>query len=98
MMLPFNHLPIPPYPIGPVDCDDQTPKGDLTAVANYLGCDCFWNQGYRGAGVVIAICDEGVDQSNLPVSGGWSPRTATPPRHDDNINKHGSMCAFDPLG
>lgn len=93
---PFTN--IPNYSLGLVDCDDQTPKGNLTTVANYLGCDWFWNQGYRGAGMVIAICDAGVNLSKLPVSGGWSPNGATPPGHDDDIHEHGSMCAFDALG
>jgi len=81
----------------PVDCDPQTPKGDLEAVAKYLGCDWIWQQGYRGNGIVIAICDTGIDADNVAaVLDGWAPNNALPVGQDED--GHGSMCATDALG
>ena len=50
-----------------------------------------------GAGVVIGICDTGVDQTKIPaVIGGWSPDPNAPPGTDGD--GHGTMCATDALG
>lgn len=88
-------------PCPPTDCplpgQPPTAKGTISDVAKYLRCDRLWNKGIRGAGIVIGICDTGVDQSKIPaVIGGWSPNPTYPPGTDPG--GHGSMCATDALG
>jgi serine protease AprX len=80
----------------PIDCDHETPKGNLLEVAKYLGCDWIWEQGYRGKGIVIAICDTGINRDEIPVLDGWAPDEAIPFGQDEH--GHGSMCATDALG
>lgn len=84
-------------PCPPTDCDWTTAKGTIADVARFLSCPGLWGRGIRGAGVVIGICDTGVDKSRIPqVIGGWTPNTDYPPGTDPG--GHGSMCATDALG
>lgn len=95
----WDDAPIEPtgtYP-WPIDCDFKTPKGDLVSVAKYLGCDWVWQEGHRGNGVVIAICDTGIDGDKVSgVLDGWSPDNLLP-FGQDHVG-HGSMCATDARG
>lgn len=84
-------------PCPPTDCDPRTAKGTIADVAGFLSCPSLWTRGIRGAGVVIGICDTGVDKNPIPqVIGGWSPNSAYPPGTDPG--GHGTMCATDALG
>ncbi len=61
------------------DCDFNTAKGTIEDVAKYLGCDQLWAKGVRGKGIVIGICDTGVNRKKIPaVIGGWSPFSSSP--------------------
>jgi subtilisin family serine protease len=80
----------------PYDCGHRTAKGDLEEVVRYLGVDYIWDEGYKGNGIVIAICDTGVDKGEVPAySDGWSPSTIYKPGTD--TGKHGTMCAYDAI-
>ncbi len=84
-------------PCPPTDCSPETAKGNIMDVVKYLRCDRLWAKGIRGKGIVIGICDTGVDKSKIPaVIGGWSPNSSYPPGTDPG--GHGSMCATDALG
>ncbi len=75
------------------DCDDSVSKGDLKRVAQYLGVDKIWKNGTRGKGIVIGICDDGVNV--LPPDDGWSPPNCT---KWGTAGGHGNMAAIDALG
>ena len=93
--LGFDIMAAPPCP--PVDCQSWVAKGTITDVARYLRCDRLWSKGIRGQGIVIGICDTGVDSTVIPqVIGGWSPNPASPP--GSIVHWHGTMCATDALG
>lgn len=94
---------LPPFALGtsspcpPTDCEPTEAKGTIEDVARYLRCDRLWAKGVRGSGIVIGICDTGVDKSKIPaVIGGWSPNFLFPPGTD--AQGHGSMTATDALG
>jgi subtilisin family serine protease len=90
----WTDAPIEPFV---TDCDLNTAKGTIGDVAKYLGCDQLWDKGVKGQGIVIGICDTGVDKSKIPaVIGGWSSISSLPPGNDPI--GHGSMCATDALG
>ncbi|TFH46384.1 MAG: hypothetical protein E4G94_02515, partial [ANME-2 cluster archaeon] len=79
------------------DCRDDIAKGTINEVAKYLRCDRLWAKGVKGDGIVIGICDTGVDNSKIPVViGGWSPDSSSSPGIDEN--GHGTMVATDALG
>jgi hypothetical protein len=81
----------------PGDCNPTMPKGDLAAVARFLNCDQLWQQRITGAGVVIGICDTGVDRNVVPnLIDGWSPDPYVP--YGIDSNGHGTMTATDALG
>ena len=85
-------------PCSPYDCNPNAAKGDLKEVAHYLGADWIWEEGYRGKGIVIGICDTGVRKKDMPAFiGGWSPPGGSPPG-DNNAHYHGTMCAVDAVG
>jgi subtilisin family serine protease len=85
-------------PCQPSDCDPKTAKGNIIDVANYLRCDRIWKRGIRGRGVVIGICDNGVNNTKVPAcTGGWSPTQSYQPGSAP-ANSHGTMCAFDAAG
>src|SRR3972149_3240921 len=78
------------------DCDTDTSKGDFRSVAKYLGVDKIWAKGIRGKGVVIGICDDGVNAiSRDIVVDGFSPENCTPFGAEGG---HGNMTATDALG
>ncbi len=78
------------------DCDTDTSKGDLESVAKYLGVDKIWAKRIRGKGVVIGICDDGVNAiSSEIVIDGWSPENCTRWGAEGG---HGNMTATDALG
>ncbi|MGB9132931.1 MAG: S8 family serine peptidase [Methanosarcina sp.] len=80
-----------------IDCKYNIAKGTIDDVAKYLGCDRLWAKDVKGKGIVIGICDTGVDKSKIPaVIDGWSPISKYPPGTDPQ--GHGSMCATDALG
>lgn len=80
-----------------IDCEYKIAKGTIEDVAKYLGCDRLWEKDIKGKGIVIGICDTGVEKSKIPaVIGGWSPNSKYPPGID--LRDHGSMCATDALG
>lgn len=80
------------------DCDTNVSKGDLQAVVKYLGVDEIWNK-TRGKGIVIGICDEGIDKNEIKVvNDGWSPWWFLPPGEILAGGDHGNMCATDALG
>ncbi|HIQ02717.1 MAG TPA: hypothetical protein EYH30_11485 [Anaerolineales bacterium] len=79
------------------DCDYATPKGTLADVVAYLGCDKIWDEGFRGEGIVIGICDTGVRREDVPaVVDGWTANPAVPWGTDPD--GHGTMCAHDAVG
>ncbi|HLF28637.1 MAG TPA: S8 family serine peptidase [Anaerolineae bacterium] len=81
----------------PADCTPTVPKGTLQAVAEYLGCPELWEKRITGVGVVIGICDTGVDRNVMPsLIDGWSPDPALPVGTD--ANGHGSMTSTDAVG
>lgn len=81
----------------PTDCNPTRPRGDLAAVAKSLGCDELWAQRVTGAGVVIGICDTGVDRNVMPgLIDGWSPDPYAPFGVD--AAGHGTMTATDVVG
>lgn len=78
------------------DCDTDTSRGDLETVATYLGVDKIWSKGTRGKGIVIGICDDGVNAiSSEVVIDGWSPENCTRWGAEGG---HGNMTATDALG
>ena len=107
---PFERAPMPatflqttPQPAtggstcSPLDCNFSVPKGDLTTVAQYLGCDQLWARRITGAGVVIGICDTGVDRNVLPsLIDGWSPDPYS--EYGTDTGGHGTMTASDAVG
>ncbi len=85
-------------PCQPSDCQSQVAKGTIEDVANYLRCDRLWAKGIRGQGVVIGICDSGVNKAKVPAFiGGWSPTASYTPGNAPT-SSHGTMCAFDAAG
>jgi subtilisin family serine protease len=85
-------------PCQPSDCQSNVAKGTIQDVAKYLRCDRLWEKGIRGQGVVIGICDSGVNKTKVPACiGGWSPTTAYVPGTAPE-SSHGTMCAFDAVG
>ena len=79
------------------DCDHSTPKGTLADVVAYLGCDKIWEAGFRGEGIVIGICDTGVNREEVPaVVDGWTANPDIPWGTDHQ--GHGTMCAHDAVG
>jgi subtilisin family serine protease len=86
-----------PIPCDNVDCNYGVPKGTLADVVAYLGCDRIWEEGFRGQGIVIGICDTGVNQDDVPqVVDGWTANEAMPWGTDPQ--GHGTMCATDAVG
>jgi subtilisin family serine protease len=85
-------------PCATTDCASSTAKGAIADVAKYLGCDRMWSKGIRGQGVVVGICDSGVNKAKVPaVIGGWSPTAGYTPGSAP-VSSHGTMCAFDVMG
>lgn len=85
-------------PCQPSDCQYNVAKGSVTDVARYLRCDRLWAKGIRGQGVIIGICDSGVNKTKVPAcTGGWSPTSSYTPGSAPS-SSHGTMCAFDASG
>ena len=86
-------------PCPPTDCNPGVAKGTISDVAKYLRCDRLWAKGIRGDGVVIGICDSGVNKTKVPaVTGGWSPPGSGYVPGTAPSSSHGTMCAFDAVG
>jgi subtilisin family serine protease len=86
-------------PCGAPDCNSRPlgAKGDLAAMAAFVGADRVWATGQRGAGITIGIVDTGVRGKACPaLVDGWSPPGASP-WGDDAAQEHGTMCAVDAL-
>ncbi len=107
----WSDAPIAPFPVPgmsllrstatapcqQVDCDPSTPKGTLAEVAEFLGCGQVWEDGTRGQGMVIGVCDTGVNRQEVPaVFDGWTADPDLPWGIDPS--GHGTMCAGDVLG
>ncbi len=79
-----------------VDCRPFRPGASIEEIRELLGVERVWETGARGAGVKVAVIDEGVDGDTYPVTGGLkgqpSSRPGTAP-----VTSHGSMCAADVL-
>lgn len=60
-------------PIGTCDCDPNLARGTIADVARYLGVDQIWNQGYRGAGIVVGVVDGGITAQGRAVKPGKRP-------------------------
>jgi subtilisin family serine protease len=89
--------PTEPSPCDQPDCNYSTPKGTISDVATYLGCDRIWDDGFRGEEIVIGICDTGVDRDEVPqVIDGWTANPDVPWGIDQQ--GHGTMCATDATG
>jgi subtilisin family serine protease len=91
-----------PCAVPECDCRSWIAKGNIADVANYLGVDEIWRDGYRGQGITIGIVDSGikaigrVPDGEIPnVTDGWPEENwgtiAGPYRH-------GHMTATDALG
>jgi len=94
---PFPSPPAGPTPCPKVDCDPSIPKGTIADVVTYLGCDRIWEEGVRGEGIVIGICDTGVNRRAVPaVVDGWTADDDIPWGMDEQ--GHGTMCAYDAVG
>lgn len=95
-------------PIGTCDCDPNLARGTIADVARYLGVDQIWNQGYRGAGIVVGVVDGGITAQGRAVKpgetanrigrviGGWP--VADWGTEASRWGEHGNMCATDVLG
>lgn len=88
-------------PIAPCDCDTGRARGTLAEVAEFLGMDRIWANGFRGQGVVIGIVDGGISAIGrtpsgvIPrVSGGFPANWGTMALWDG----HGNMTATDAGG
>lgn len=80
------------------DCDTDVSKGDLNSVIKYLGADEIWAKDTRGEGIIIGICDSGVDKNIIQsVKDGWSPWWFLPWGEVLAGSSHGNMCATDAL-
>jgi subtilisin family serine protease/V8-like Glu-specific endopeptidase len=96
----WNDAPIAPFqtPAG-VDCDTHIAKGALADVAQFLQCPQLWERGMRGQGIVIGICDSGVNQAKVPaLAGGWAPAGSSYTPGSAPADSHGTMCAYDASG
>lgn len=94
--------------VPPCDCNSDESNGTLQDVAEYLGVDQIWDEGFTGEGIVVGIVDGGITAEGRPVSpsedvdlvpnviGGW-------PEDDWGTTGqahgwHGNMTATDVLG
>ncbi len=89
---------IAPISLG-IDCTPRVPTGNYDDVVEALRVRQVWQQSrHDGESTIIGILDGGVDASQFPVTGGWSPDAANPPGSSDVVwGGHGNMCAFDAL-
>jgi subtilisin family serine protease len=69
------------------------PIGDAKQALEQLRVDFLHDQGLHGQGVEIAIVDSGVDDDEIPISGGVSRRGLPPP--GQARKEHGTMVAYD---
>lgn len=106
----WKDTPIAPFacPIPPCDCSPGTPKGNMADVANYLGVSSIWEEGVKGAGIVVGVVDGGITAQGRPVIAGETtkriPRVIGGwPEADWGTQasawgEHGNMCSTDVLG
>ena len=88
-------LDAPGAPAG-LDCRPFKPGADVDAIRELLDVAAIWDEGHRGAGIVVGIIDEGINGTTYPVIGGFSRPGAQAPGAAQ-ITSHGSMCAADVL-
>jgi subtilisin family serine protease len=81
--------PIAPFPIV---CPNGA-VGSLKDVKRKLKLTSLRKAKLSGQGVRLMIVDTGIDQSSVPVTGGWSPNPAVSP--GTSPRDHGTMVAFD---
>jgi len=94
-----------PCPIPPCDCSNS-PKGNLSDVATYLGVDQIWSDGIKGQGIIIGIVDSGINAIGRVQKPGQTAQIHNViggyPTNDwgttSGGNAHGNMTATDALG
>jgi hypothetical protein len=89
-------------PIPPCDCTFGNPaNGTISDVANYLGVNQIWAQGFKGDGIVIGIVDGGTLAVGRTTNGkvervidGWPSNWG----QVADWGEHGCMTSYDALG
>lgn len=92
-------------PIGPVPtCGNDPAVGSASDVRAKLDVQALRTAGCTGRGTRTVIVDSGVNDSVIPVAGGWSPIAPGAPGYlapgavrppSGDWRHHGTMCAFD---
>jgi serine protease AprX len=101
-------------PIGTCDCSPSTAKGTIGDVANYLGVNSIWANGYRGDGIVVGVVDGGITAQGRTISGSDTSNPAWPNKLIPHViggwpasdwgttgvdwGWHANMCSTDVLG
>ncbi len=85
----FADLKIAPF--RPYCGDDAV--GETKDVKTKLGVAALKKKKLTGKGVRVAIVDTGIDGTQIPVAGGWSPIPGNLP--GTTAPNHGTMCAYD---
>lgn len=82
---------------GGTDCRPFRPAVEIAILRRLLGVEKIWSDGYRGQNIIVGIIDEGVNDGEYPVVGGFSRPNAGRRPGAAPIDSHGSMCAADVL-
>jgi hypothetical protein len=85
----FSDPPIAPFPV----INPTGPVGTAADVVANLNLAPFKAAKLEGQGVKVIVVDTGIDQSRVPVSGGFSINPAVAP--GNSPAGHGTMVAFD---
>jgi serine protease AprX len=78
-----------------VDCRPFRDGVTLDEIRRALGVATAHNEGFKGAGIVVGIIDEGVNGATYPVIGGFTRAASALQPGDAPVTSHGSMCAAD---